>query len=51
MKKYLNWKKEELKLKNNKDNIIEEKEKEIENITYITNIKELSKSLGFEIRK
>ena len=39
--------KEELKLKNNKDNIIEEIE--IENITNITNIKELSKSLGFEI--
>ena len=39
--------KEKEELKNNKDNIIEEKE--IENITKITNIKELSKSLGFEI--
>ena len=39
--------KEKEELKNNKDNIIEEKE--IENITKITNIKELSQSLGFEI--
>ena len=37
-------KEKELKLKDNKDNIIEEKE--IENIFKITNIKELSKSLG-----